>query len=387
MSDERFDVRSEWNEVVDGELEVTGGALAKGPWSGSRAISAEACLAPPRSRSTAARPEIHPPDALPTLGSSGSNASASTYLTLKVPFALTAHAETAQRWERNVTGLIGAARAGSAAPKVEVLDPKKVAATEPAEDRHPDRLARDSDQSRDPPSSFRGQRSGNGNGNGKLQPAFILQHPSRPAFSTPSSLDPEAITCSVLGQRTPHLSSAQQQERQGPISAHCDPARLKVQAKHCRPRAYPSNRHAAVKQFGHHGRTGHPPNRGISSVSAKNHLVLISFAARLQLLAANLVLQDTVERVFVGNRYGDIARGVFLVRGENVVLMGEIDLDAEDEVPPSIAAPLPPSALPQLLAAKEAEAESKAKSEAKKADVLRIARGFCADKSGDGDTY
>lgn len=39
---------------------------------------------------------------------------------------------------------------------------------------------------------------------------------------------------------------------------------------------------------------------------------------------ANLVLQDTVERVFVGNRYGDIARGVFLVRGENVVLMGEI---------------------------------------------------------------
>ena len=28
--------------------------------------------------------------------------------------------------------------------------------------------------------------------------------------------------------------------------------------------------------------------------------------------------------MFVGNRYGDIARGVFLVRGENVVLMGEI---------------------------------------------------------------
>lgn len=31
-----------------------------------------------------------------------------------------------------------------------------------------------------------------------------------------------------------------------------------------------------------------------------------------------------MERVFVGNRYGDVARGVFLVRGENVVLMGEI---------------------------------------------------------------
>lgn len=123
--------------------------------------------------------------------------------------------------------------------------------------------------------------------------------------------------------------------------------------------------------------------------------------------SANLVLQDTVERVFVGNRYGDIARGVFLVRGENVVLMGEIvslsirsllpadthivcttqDLDAEDEVPPSIAAPLPQSALPQLFAAREAEAEHRAKSEARKADILRTTRGFCADKSGDGDLY
>ena len=39
---------------------------------------------------------------------------------------------------------------------------------------------------------------------------------------------------------------------------------------------------------------------------------------------ANLVLQDTIEQVWVGNRYGDIPRGVFLVRGENVVLLGEI---------------------------------------------------------------
>lgn len=38
----------------------------------------------------------------------------------------------------------------------------------------------------------------------------------------------------------------------------------------------------------------------------------------------NLVLQDTVERLFVQNLYADIERGLFLVRGENVLLLGEI---------------------------------------------------------------
>lgn len=41
---------------------------------------------------------------------------------------------------------------------------------------------------------------------------------------------------------------------------------------------------------------------------------------------ANLVLQDTVERIFVQEYYADIPRGVFLVRGENVLLLGEIVL-------------------------------------------------------------
>lgn len=40
--------------------------------------------------------------------------------------------------------------------------------------------------------------------------------------------------------------------------------------------------------------------------------------------SANLVLQDTIERVFVDDSYGDIPRGIFLVRGENVVLLGEV---------------------------------------------------------------
>lgn len=40
---------------------------------------------------------------------------------------------------------------------------------------------------------------------------------------------------------------------------------------------------------------------------------------------ANLVLHETLERIHVDNYYGDIPRGIFLIRGENVVLAGEID--------------------------------------------------------------
>ncbi|QIW98000.1 hypothetical protein AMS68_003518 [Peltaster fructicola] len=48
----------------------------------------------------------------------------------------------------------------------------------------------------------------------------------------------------------------------------------------------------------------------------------------------NLVLQDTVERLFVQGLYADVDRGLFLVRGENVTLLGEIDLDKDDQDPP-----------------------------------------------------
>ncbi|KAK1996156.1 LSM domain-containing protein [Colletotrichum falcatum] len=60
---------------------------------------------------------------------------------------------------------------------------------------------------------------------------------------------------------------------------------------------------------------------------------------------ANLVLQDTVERVYAHpdpeanpprevGLFADIKRGIFLVRGENVLLLGEIDLDKDDDPPP-----------------------------------------------------
>ena len=41
-------------------------------------------------------------------------------------------------------------------------------------------------------------------------------------------------------------------------------------------------------------------------------------------LTANLLLQNTIERIYIGKQYGDIPRGIFLVRGENMVLCGEI---------------------------------------------------------------
>jgi U6 snRNA-associated Sm-like protein LSm1 len=48
---------------------------------------------------------------------------------------------------------------------------------------------------------------------------------------------------------------------------------------------------------------------------------------------ANLVLHRTIERIHVGKKYGDIPRGIFVIRGENVVLLGEIDVENEDNLP------------------------------------------------------
>jgi U6 snRNA-associated Sm-like protein LSm1 len=61
-------------------------------------------------------------------------------------------------------------------------------------------------------------------------------------------------------------------------------------------------------------------------------------------LLANLVLQSTVERIYapiedatessdIKGYYADKPHGIFLVRGENVLLLGEIDLDKDDDEP------------------------------------------------------
>jgi U6 snRNA-associated Sm-like protein LSm1 len=49
---------------------------------------------------------------------------------------------------------------------------------------------------------------------------------------------------------------------------------------------------------------------------------------------ANMVLEHAVERIIVGNLYSDIPLGIYLLRGENLVLMGQVDPGRE--VPPGL---------------------------------------------------
>eukprot|EP00607_Mallomonas_marina_P007383 CAMPEP_0182421330 /NCGR_PEP_ID=MMETSP1167-20130531/6669_1 /TAXON_ID=2988 /ORGANISM="Mallomonas Sp, Strain CCMP3275" /LENGTH=93 /DNA_ID=CAMNT_0024598353 /DNA_START=219 /DNA_END=500 /DNA_ORIENTATION=- len=46
----------------------------------------------------------------------------------------------------------------------------------------------------------------------------------------------------------------------------------------------------------------------------------------------NLILEDACERVILTDTYGDIPLGVYIVRGENIILVGEIDPIAEAEM-------------------------------------------------------
>ncbi|KAG1049439.1 hypothetical protein G6F43_008232 [Rhizopus delemar] len=89
---------------------------------------------------------------------------------------------------------------------------------------------------------------------------------------------------------------------------------------------------------------------------------------------ANLVLQDTIERIYVRGCYGDIPRGVFLIRGENVVLLGEIDVDKEDQIN------LRQVSVEEILIAQREELELKEKVEKIKSNAL-YNQGFCVDTS------
>ncbi|GAB4817054.1 hypothetical protein N2152v2_004100 [Parachlorella kessleri] len=80
---------------------------------------------------------------------------------------------------------------------------------------------------------------------------------------------------------------------------------------------------------------------------------------------ANLVLEGTQcarERIIVGSQYGEIPLGLHILRGENVVLMGEID-EARD----------PPAGLTQVSEAEIKQAQ-KAEREAEKMKGLMRAR-------------
>ncbi|KAJ7169925.1 hypothetical protein C8R46DRAFT_218041 [Mycena filopes] len=96
---------------------------------------------------------------------------------------------------------------------------------------------------------------------------------------------------------------------------------------------------------------------------------------------ANLVLEDTVERIYSGNAFAENWHGLFLIRGENVVLLGEIDLDLEDEIPQRQQveyAVLEPY--------HKNDVELKKQREEAKAQILYEQKGFCKE-GGEGDGY
>ncbi len=68
---------------------------------------------------------------------------------------------------------------------------------------------------------------------------------------------------------------------------------------------------------------------------------------------ANLVLEKAVERIIVGRQYAEIPMGLYVIRGENVVLLGEID---ESKDPPAALQKVTETEIKQAQRA-EAEAE------------------------------
>lgn len=115
-------------------------------------------------------------------------------------------------------------------------------------------------------------------------------------------------------------------------------------------------------------------------------------------LPANLVLEDTVERIYHENAFAENFHGLFLIRGENVVLLGEIvrtkpacivgtkskqllqDLDREDDVP------LRQVEYNLLASYHKRDAESKKEREEAKSQILYEQKGFCKE-GGEGDGY
>ncbi|GBF97769.1 hypothetical protein Rsub_10194 [Raphidocelis subcapitata] len=71
---------------------------------------------------------------------------------------------------------------------------------------------------------------------------------------------------------------------------------------------------------------------------------------------ANLVLEEAVERIIVGARYSDVPLGMYLLRGENLVLMGQ--LDPNHEAPPGMEA-VSEAAIREALRAEREEARIK----------------------------
>lgn len=141
---------------------------------------------------------------------------------------------------------------------------------------------------------------------------------------------------------------------------------------------------------------------------------LTAHLSLLLLVSANLVFQDTVERIFVGNSFVDVPKGIYLIRGENVVMLGEVvsslslsavwchsspslfpdhtfslwsthaqDLYAD---PPPLLNPINPEQIQAVKAAQEKESEARKVREQRKARVMKAQKGFC-EEGAEGDFY
>ncbi|KAL8138635.1 hypothetical protein V2J09_004636 [Rumex salicifolius] len=74
----------------------------------------------------------------------------------------------------------------------------------------------------------------------------------------------------------------------------------------------------------------------LSLISTEKLLVLLRDGRKLSGILrsfdqyANAVLEGACERVIVGDLYCDIPLGLYVIRGENVVLVGELDVERDD---------------------------------------------------------
>lgn len=89
---------------------------------------------------------------------------------------------------------------------------------------------------------------------------------------------------------------------------------------------------------------------------------------------ANIVLEEAVERIIVGKRFADVPLGLYVIRGENVVLLGEMVRVATTESVARICLmSARPSSVPQD-DAKEKHTTTELLSEAPVEDLLREKR-------------
>jgi len=68
---------------------------------------------------------------------------------------------------------------------------------------------------------------------------------------------------------------------------------------------------------------------------------------------ANIVLEQAVERIIVDQRYADVPLGLYVIRGENVVLLGQIDEAKEAHTTTTLLTEAPVEEL--LLAKRDAD--------------------------------